>query len=99
MIAGLGNVYTDEILFQAGIHPKTKADRIQAEALEALFQIMREDVLPTVIDRRADPSRFPEEYLIPRRKKGANCPKCGSELEQVQVSGRTACLCPKCQKK
>ena len=97
LIAGLGNVYTDEILFQAGIHPKTKANELEEGDVKRLYRKMRKEVLPTVIDRRADPARFPEEYLTPCRKKGANCPRCGSELKQIKVSGRTAYLCPECQ--
>jgi formamidopyrimidine-DNA glycosylase len=99
MIAGLGNVYTDEILFQAGIHPQTKASSIKAEALEELFQVMREDVLPTVIGRRADPSQFPAGYLIPHRERGGHCPKCGNALKRTKISGRTTYLCPNHQKK
>jgi formamidopyrimidine-DNA glycosylase len=98
MIAGLGNVFTDEILFQAGIHPQSKANSIKAEALEALFQVMREDVLPTVIGRRADPSQFPAGYLIPHRERGGHCPKCGNALKRTKISGRTTYLCPNCQK-
>jgi len=98
MIAGLGNVYTDEILFQAGIHPKTKTNTLAEDTVARLYRVMRKVVLPTVIDRRADPSQFPDDYLIPRREKDASCPKCGSELKQVKVSGRTTYLCPKCQK-
>ena len=99
MLAGVGNVYADEILFQAGIHPKTKVNALKEKTLERLFRVMIENVLPTAIDRRADPSQFPDSYIIPHRKKGASCPKCRSVLHQVKVSGRTTYLCPKCQRK
>jgi formamidopyrimidine-DNA glycosylase len=99
MIAGVGNIYTDEILFQTGVHPQSKTSALKEDTVEALFQVMREDVLPTAIERLAEPSRFPERYLIPRREKGAHCPQCSNVLQQVKVSGRTTYLCPKCQRK
>lgn len=97
MLAGIGNVYADEILFQSGVHPKAKVKGLSEQTLDDLFRVMREDVLPTAIARRADPARFPEDYIIPHRKKGGHCPKCGGPLEQVKVSGRTTYLCPECQ--
>ena len=97
MLAGIGNVYADEILFQAGVHPKSKVNDLAEETLEELFRVMREDVLPTAIDRRADPARFPDHYIIPHREKNGNCPKCGRTLEKVKVSGRTTYFCPDCQ--
>lgn len=99
MLAGVGNVYADEILFQSGVHPKAKTNALKEEILEGLFQVMREDVLPTAILCRADPSQFPGRYIIPHRQKGESCPKCRRVLQQIKVSGRTTYLCPKCQEK
>lgn len=93
LLAGIGNVYADEILFQAGVHPKTKTNALSDERLEALFHVMREDVLPMAIDLRADPSRFPDRCIIPRRKKDGCCPKCGRPLRKIKVSGRTTYFC------
>jgi formamidopyrimidine-DNA glycosylase len=97
MIAGVGNVYADEILFQAGIHPKTKVSQLGAERFERLFRVMREQVLPTAIECRADPSEFPDDFIVPHRGKDGRCPKCGQKLKQIRVSGRTSYLCPDCQ--
>jgi formamidopyrimidine-DNA glycosylase len=99
MFAGVGNIYADEILFQARIHPKTKVNELKDKNLGRLFRVMRENVLPTAIECRADPSRFPGSYIIPHREKGDTCPNCGSGLQQIKVSGRTSYLCPKCQQK
>ena len=97
MIAGIGNVYADEILFQAGIHPKIKVNQLETERLERLFRVMREQVLPTAIECRADPSEFPDDFIVPHRQKDGRCPKCGHQLQQVKVSGRTSYACPDCQ--
>ncbi len=98
LLAGLGNVYSDEILFQAGIDPRAKVKGLDQDGLESLFRAMREDVLPTAIDRKADPSRFPARYITPQRRDGGTCPRCGDGLARKKVSGRTAYLCTHCQK-
>jgi formamidopyrimidine-DNA glycosylase len=99
MLAGIGNVYADEILFQTGVHPKTKANELKEQTLAGLYRIMRTEVLPTAIKCRADPSQLPPDYIIPRRGKDAHCPKCDSALQQISASGRTTYLCPECQPK
>lgn len=96
IIAGIGNVYSDEILFQARYHPKTAVKDLNTTALDALFDAMRE-VLQTAIDCRADPDRFPDSYLLPHRGEGGPCPVCGGEIEKVKVSGRGTYYCPACQ--
>ncbi|MFZ7110689.1 MAG: Fpg/Nei family DNA glycosylase [Desulfatiglandales bacterium] len=95
-IAGIGNVYSDEILFQAGIHPKMQNDRLVGERPRKLFESMKE-VLNTAVDCRADPEQFPNSYLIPRRKKDGECPKCGTRLKKISVSGRSSYYCAQCQ--
>lgn len=97
-LAGLGNIYSDEILFQSGIHPKASADSLDDSQRGRLFEKMRA-VLDTAIDRDADPKRMPRTYLLPRRGKGGKCPRCDSEIETIKVSQRTTYFCSKCQKK
>lgn len=100
-IAGIGNVYADEILFQAGLHPKTRCDGMEPERVAELFRQMRR-VLETAIARRAGSERFldrlPAGYLLPHRAKGGSCPRCGEAIDSLKVGGRTTCYCPRCQK-
>ncbi len=96
IVAGIGNIYSDEILFQSGVHPKTKIGSISREKLETIFEKMKE-VLQTAIDLGADPAKFPGSYLLRGRRKGATCPVCGTRLETAKFSGRTAYFCPQCQ--
>ncbi len=95
-IAGIGNVYSDEILFQAGIHPRTKINRLGEETLERLFHTMK-DVLPKAIEYEAQPDQLPESFIGPHRHKDGRCPLCGAELERVQVGSRHAYFCPNWQ--
>lgn len=94
LLAGIGNVYSNEILFQAGIHPDTKVRNLDDDARRNLFQTMRR-VLKTAIERQADPEEFPRSWLLPNI--GGNCPRCGTAIVKSKVSGRTAQFCPECQ--
>jgi formamidopyrimidine-DNA glycosylase len=95
-VAGIGNVYSDEILFQAGLKPNRAAARLADDELDDLHRALRH-VLATAIEHQADPARLPESWLLPRREGDAPCPRCGGELAHRQVAGRTARYCPRCQ--
>jgi formamidopyrimidine-DNA glycosylase len=96
LMAGIGNIYSDEILFQAGILPTEKAQALDEEATKRLFRSMK-DVLKTAIDSQAKPEALPDSYIIPHRKKNGKCPKCGKALQKEKVSGRSSYFCSKCQ--
>ena len=98
ILSGVGNVYSDEILFHAGIHPKTTINQLDQDALKKLYRNMR-DVLKAVIQNRADPDKMPSSFFLPHRKEGGRCPECDGEIEKIKVSGRTAYYCPNCQRK
>jgi formamidopyrimidine-DNA glycosylase len=98
IVAGIGNVYSDEILFQVGIHPRSKVNQLSEETLEELFQAMKK-VLQTAIDHQADPEQFPDDYITPHRHDDRECPRCGAEIKRVKVSGPSAYYCPHCQGK
>jgi formamidopyrimidine-DNA glycosylase len=97
IIAGIGNIYSDEILYQTRIHPKTKVDKLNDETIKDLFNNMKR-ILRTAIRNQADPTQLPSHYLIPNRSEGANCPDCDGNIERIKVSSRTSYYCPKCQK-
>lgn len=97
VLAGLGNVYTDEILFQARIHPKAKVNDLDDQDLRKLYDCMKE-VLETAIDHQAKPDTFPKTYIIPKREEGQTCPGCKGEVRRIKVSGRSGYYCPECQK-
>ena len=100
IIAGIGNIYSDEILFQARINPAARMDTLTPNQLKQLFLTMRE-VLKTAITHGASSElfteRMPKGALLPERKKGGHCPRCRSLLNVFKVGGRTAYCCPQCQ--
>ena len=94
-IAGIGNLWSDELLFQTGLDPECKGSELDGEKLDTLFDTMRL-TLSKGVDVEADYSRLPEEWLIPNRKDMRACPRshCGGELTHRKVGGRTAYYCP-----
>ncbi|MDG5748526.1 DNA-formamidopyrimidine glycosylase family protein [Qipengyuania sp. XHP0207] len=91
-IAGIGNLWSDEILFQTEIHPETRADELGEAALGAMHTAMRR-ILDGVIDTEAHYSELPRKWLIRHREKGAECRRCGGKIATAKVGGRTACFC------
>lgn len=98
ILAGIGNVYSDEILFQARIHPRMKLNQLDEDGFKRLYSKMKE-VLRTAIDCQANLEQFPDSYLIPRRSEGEECPRCDGQVQRIEVSGRAGYFCPNCQKK
>jgi formamidopyrimidine-DNA glycosylase len=96
-MAGIGNIYADEILFQSRIHPKTKVEHLDEKKLKKIYQQMGK-VLKTAVKERVDPERLPRSYLLTHRDKDGRCPRSHGKLKTTKVSGRTAYFCPRCQK-
>jgi formamidopyrimidine-DNA glycosylase len=100
IVAGIGNIYSDEILFQACINPAERIDEFAPSQLKRLFLEIRK-VLKTAVAHGAGSEQFvdrlPEGSLLPERKKGGRCPRCRSLLKVFKVGGRTAYCCPQCQ--
>ena len=94
VIAGLGNIYSDEILFQAGIHPKTNVQDLDEEGQHTLFDAMQE-VLEAAIACQADPEQLPvDRFLLPHRDGDEKDPYSGTPLQKITVSGRTGYYSP-----
>ncbi|HME25202.1 MAG TPA: DNA-formamidopyrimidine glycosylase family protein [Acetobacteraceae bacterium] len=101
-IAGIGNIYADEILFQARLHPGVIAPMLDAGARRRLFNATKH-TLQTAIDCGAGAENFteqlPQEFLLRERHAGGRCPHCGASLTIDKRGGRTSCYCPQCQPK
>jgi formamidopyrimidine-DNA glycosylase len=95
IIAGVGNVYADEILFQARIHPETAVNALGEAQLDALYRTMRR-VMRVGARHGGHVPDYPDGYLLKARDAG-KCPNCGGGLEQADVAGRTTWYCPRCQ--
>jgi formamidopyrimidine-DNA glycosylase len=96
-VAGIGNLYSDEIMFRTKLHPKSKLDQLDDKKVKELYTNIR-DVLQFGIEKKGDLSVYPSNFIIPHRKKEELCPICNSELNFLDISGRRSFFCPKCQK-
>jgi formamidopyrimidine-DNA glycosylase len=94
----LGNAYADEVLFEAGIHPKTFCRSLSHDDAvrlhEAIVRVMSEAV--TEVGGRAEPIEVKvRDFLKVRRKEV--CPRCGAKIRTAGVRGMDAWFCPRCQ--
>src|SRR5690242_11307085 len=107
-IAGIGNIYADEALFRAGIHPLREAGRLTGpqwerlrDAIEAALAAGIEAKGASIDDfRHVDGARgsFQDQFLVHRRE-GEPCPDCGGTIQKIVVGGRGTYLCEHCQPK
>ncbi len=106
-IAGIGNMWADEALFESGIHPQKAAGDLSEREVKALHRAIRA-VLARGIERRGasvdtyrdpdgEPGAAQTEFRVAHRR-GQSCPRCGSSLGYTKVRGRGTCFCPRCQK-
>ena len=96
LIAGIGNIYSDEICYQAGVRPNRKPRDIGEDEKRRLFDKTKW-TLRRAIDLNADLDDHGDVFLIPHRGKGGRCPH-GHPLESKTIGGRTSWFCPKDQK-
>jgi formamidopyrimidine-DNA glycosylase len=101
LLAGIGNIFSDEILFQARIDPETSVADLGAAKVKRLYRTMRH-VLKTAIERGAGSEQFvervPKGWLLPQRRKDGRCPRGHGPLRISTIGGRTAYSCARCQR-
>ncbi len=96
---GIGNWMADEILWRAGILPKTPSGKLNPGRLNALYRATRFVVRASLKSIGHDNSEPPASWLLHQRwRAGGKCPRHGDILRRETISGRTTAWCPKCQK-
>jgi formamidopyrimidine-DNA glycosylase len=98
LIAGIGNLYADEILFRARMAPAIEAARLSEKDLNRLFRATRY-VLEKAIALKTDFNRLPKSWLLTNRGKRGRCPRCGRALKSATIGGRTSWFCAHCQRR
>ena len=108
VVAGLGNIYTDEALHRAWIHPLRPASSLTEEETGSLVKSIREVLREAIrccgtsaADRQyvttaGTLGRFQKRLRVYQRA-GKDCPRCGEAVATAKVAGRTAHFCPSCQ--
>jgi formamidopyrimidine-DNA glycosylase len=106
IIAGIGNIYADESLFAAKIHPATLVNKLTDRELENLYSVLRSVLLLSIekggstdknyVDaegKRGSYLKFAQVF----RREGQPCPRCGTVIQKLRVAGRGTHICPVCQ--
>jgi formamidopyrimidine-DNA glycosylase len=99
-LSAIGNAYADEILFDAGIHPKTLCSQLSDQEKAGLFKSIK-GVMRWGIEQ-VDAARQPidvkvRNHVKVRNRKDQPCPRCGTTIRRAGVLGYDAFFCPKCQ--
>lgn len=109
-LAGLGNIYTDEALFEARLHPRRMASDLSKPEIRSLYhairKVLRQGIqnygttlgLGTGNFRSADRRGRNRKKLQVFHKTGQPCPRCGTPIERIIVGQRSTHFCPRCQK-
>jgi formamidopyrimidine-DNA glycosylase len=97
LIAGVGNLLSDEILWRARIHPATPVARLNRSRVARLYEALHDAVTESVrYGRVPHGSRWLTRV---RDERSPLCPQCGTALRRATIAGRTACWCPRCQRR
>lgn len=108
VICGLGNIYADEALYMAGIHPMRRAGSLSkkevTKLLEAACEVMTRSIesggstMATYVKADGTRGDYLEKFAQVFRREGEPCKKCGEEIIKIRVAGRGTHICPRCQK-
>jgi formamidopyrimidine-DNA glycosylase len=106
-LAGVGNIYADESLHRAGIHPRRRSDSLGRKSLSRLYQALQEVLLESIqargtsvrsyMDSDGSPGSFQNSLRVYGRE-GKPCPVCRSPIVREWVGGRSSFFCPRCQR-
>jgi len=107
-VAGIGNIYADEALHRAEIHPLSPAgsmkpadcERLRVGIVGALEAGLANGgaSIDDYLDARGEQGAMQDEFLVHMRE-GKPCPRCGSEIKRIVVGGRSSYFCPNCQRR
>lgn len=106
-IAGIGNIYANDALYLAGIHPKRQANSLtiaeQTKLFNAIETVLQKGIEVggasewSYVDALGRAGKYQEFFKV-YRKNGTPCPKCGTTIESIRMGGRGTFFCPECQK-
>jgi formamidopyrimidine-DNA glycosylase len=94
-VSGLGNIYSDEVLFAAGLRHDRMSDTLSSQEVRRLYRAMRETLQDAVRFRGTTLDDKSELKVYGR--KGLACRRCRTPIDSVKVGGRTSYFCPQCQ--
>ncbi|HWO93354.1 MAG TPA: DNA-formamidopyrimidine glycosylase family protein, partial [Dehalococcoidia bacterium] len=101
-VAGIGNAYADEVLWEAGLHPYRKRTALSDEGARRLYEAMRavmDWAIPILAEKAKDQLPYEEwrDHMRVHRKGGKPCPRCGTTISEVTAGQRITNFCRTCQ--
>ena len=101
-IAGIGNAYSDEILWEAGLHPYRKRTQLSPDEIGRLYTAIRavfDWANPIVAEVFEESLEYGEwrEHLRVHRRGGQPCPRCGHRISEITAGQRITSFCRTCQ--
>jgi len=106
-ISGIGNIYSDEALFLAKIHPETPADKIPPAKLQSLYRAIKKVLREAIKHHGTSDMWYREAYgkkgkhqlhLRVYHRTGSPCKKCKATIKRIKINNRSTHFCPRCQK-
>lgn len=107
LVAGLGNIYADEVLFAVRIGPRCRVEDLSDEDISRIYDAMRR-ILTAAIAQRGTTTRSYRDVLgrkgayqsslMVHARAGQPCPSCGGPVQSSMIGGRVAYFCPACQR-
>ncbi|MBC7344223.1 MAG: Fpg/Nei family DNA glycosylase, partial [Clostridia bacterium] len=107
VMAGIGNIYADEILFQARLLPTRKADTLSIAEINRLAMSIKYVLVRGIrfrgtsirdyVDGSGQPGKY-QHLLKVYGKEGKPCPRCGQPIQRTKIAGRSAYFCNNCQR-
>jgi len=106
LICGLGNIYTDESLFRARLHPGRRSDGLNVDDMSKLYNAIRQVLAEAIsaggssisdyVDAQGEAGNFQVNHRV-YGKEGEPCPNCGNKIAKMKIGGRGTHYCPHCQ--
>lgn len=107
VIAGIGNIYSDDILWKAKVHPFRQANKLSNQELQEIWKAMRQILTKALKLRGTSTSDYRDtagkegyyaDYRLVYQRESEPCQRCKTKIQRVKIGGRSAHYCPKCQK-
>jgi formamidopyrimidine-DNA glycosylase len=108
VLAGIGNMYADEALFAARIHPETPAGKLPPAKVKALHEAIRKVLKAAINSKGASVDTYmrpqgdrgaAQDYFNVAHRRNENCRVCGTPIRRIAIRNRGTYFCPKCQRK
>ncbi|MBD3282334.1 MAG: bifunctional DNA-formamidopyrimidine glycosylase/DNA-(apurinic or apyrimidinic site) lyase [Candidatus Portnoybacteria bacterium] len=107
IIAGIGNIYSDEILFKSKIHPEKRTEKLKEKELRKIYDSIKQiltksiklrgDSMSDFRDLQGSKGKYQTKHKVYQRE-NEPCYNCKTKIRRIKIGGRSAHFCPKCQK-